>query len=560
MLIGERGRAGVLVPTGIATDSSTSAFFGSLIERKKLSTLIDFENRKGIFPGVHRSYKFSVLALGPADVAAFAFFLLSPADLEDERRRFTLTPEQIARINPNTKTAPIFRTRADADLTAKIYDRVPVLVEERPEKDGGDVNPWGIVFQAMFHMSGDSGLFRAADRLAAAGWQRDGTDWLRDGGDARYVPLYEAKMIHHYDHRWATYGNGAVGAGDEEGARDVTVAEKADPGFEPTPRYWVPQAEVRLRTSRVSPALKGASRAEDPVKALKALADHVAAACPAVHCRPAREADLFEILGRNQPWLDALGGTPEFWLRKPATGKGWPELQRRTPLDAEDLLALADAEPEALAQAACLIERKQPRWLMGWRDICRSTDERTVIATVFPKLGVNHKLPICFSDASPRMTAALVASWISLPFDYCARQKLGATSLTYFYLKQLPCLPPSAVAKKGLDFVVPRVLELTYTSHSMRPWAEDLGHTGPPFGWDEERRARLRAELDGFFARKYGLSRDELSYVLDPADVHGPDYPSETFRGLRDKEIARHGEYRTRRLVLDAYDRLEGVT
>ena len=93
----------------------------------------------------------------------------------------------------------------------------------------------------------------------------------------------------------------------------------------------------------------------------------------------------------------------------------------------------------------------------------------------------------------------------------------------------------------------------------MRPWAVDLGHDGPPFSWDTDRRMQLRAELDGFFARKYGLTRDQLRYVLDPADVHGPDYPSETFRGLRDKEIARLGEYRTQRLVLEAYDQLEGV-
>jgi hypothetical protein len=90
----------------------------------------------------------------------------------------------------------------------------------------------------------------------------------------------------------------------------------------------------------------------------------------------------------------------------------------------------------------------------------------------------------------------------------------------------------------------------------MRPWAEDLGHSGPPFAWNETRRAELRAELDAIFARKYGLTRDELRYVLDPADVRGSDYPSETFRGLKGKEEARFGEYRTRRLVLDAWDRL----
>jgi hypothetical protein len=103
------------------------------------------------------------------------------------------------------------------------------------------------------------------------------------------------------------------------------------------------------------------------------------------------------------------------------------------------------------------------------------------------------------------------------------------------------------------------VLELTYTSHATRPWAEDLGHDGPPFAWDEGRRAQLRAELDAFFALKYGLTRDELVYVLDPAKAKGPDYPSETFRVLQKNEIARFGEYCTERLVLAAFDRLTGT-
>jgi hypothetical protein len=99
------------------------------------------------------------------------------------------------------------------------------------------------------------------------------------------------------------------------------------------------------------------------------------------------------------------------------------------------------------------------------------------------------------------------------------------------------------------------VLELTYTSHALASFARDLGYDGPPFGWDEDRRALLRAELDAFYARAYGLTRDELRYILDPADVRGANYPSETFRGLKNNEMARYGEYRTRRLVLDAWDR-----
>ncbi len=128
--------------------------------------------------------------------------------------------------------------------------------------------------------------------------------------------------------------------------------------------------------------------------------------------------------------------------------------------------------------------------------------------------------------------------------------------MTFFIVKQLPILPPSAYSEADLGFIVPRVLELTYTSHSMAPFARDLGFEGPPFVWDEDRRAQLRAELDAWYALAYGLNRDELRYVLDPKDVMGADYPSETFRVLQKNEIAQFGEYRTQRLVLAAYDAL----
>jgi hypothetical protein len=103
---------------------------------------------------------------------------------------------------------------------------------------------------------------------------------------------------------------------------------------------------------------------------------------------------------------------------------------------------------------------------------------------------------------------------------------------------------------------VPRVVELTYTAWDVQPFARDCGYDGPPFGWDDERRALLRAELDAWYAALYGLTRDELRYVLDPADLYGPSLPSETFRVLKQNETKRYGEYRTQRLVLEAWDRL----
>jgi hypothetical protein len=145
----------------------------------------------------------------------------------------------------------------------------------------------------------------------------------------------------------------------------------------------------------------------------------------------------------------------------------------------------------------------------------------------------------------------------SLPLDFTARFKVGGNHMNFFIAEQLPILPPSAFKELDIDFVARRVLELTCTSLSMKPFADDLGYTGPPFPWDEDRRALLRAELDAKIAKLYGLTRDELRYILDPADIYGATYPSETFRVLQKNEVAEYGEYRTARLVVDAWDRME---
>jgi hypothetical protein len=117
----------------------------------------------------------------------------------------------------------------------------------------------------------------------------------------------------------------------------------------------------------------------------------------------------------------------------------------------------------------------------------------------------------------------------ALALDFVARQKVGGTHIRKCVIEQFPVIPLDRLGVNGLSFIIPRVLELTYTGHSMAPFARDLGYDGAPFAWDEDRRAQLRAELDAWYARAYGLTRDELRYILDPADVKGPDYPSETF-------------------------------
>ena len=575
-LVGKDGRAGFIVPTGIATDDSTKAYFADIAQSGRLVSLFDFENRDAIFPGVHRSYKFCLLTLGASDEARFSFFLTAPSQLADEQRGFSLSPEDFRRINPNTRTCPVFRSRMDAELTHKIYSRVPVLIREAG-KDEPEENPWGIRLMRMLDMSNDSHLFA--------------TD---DADD--HLPLYEAKMVHQFDHRWATYQPGEDG---KESAGDVSLVDKQDPAFAVRLRYWVEAREVYLRIARLPKALLKALADRDEEIVPLALAhllfgqwlrgqgmdtagEALAQLFPAwqefakQHPFAAEIAPTGLGLCGNSPagmLFPGPGSLPAEPLAKLAMGErvktAWYTAK---PLAVQDLLDSAAVYPNcidtapfltdaaaACAYAAVLLEKTSPRWLMGWRDICRATDERTVIASVLPRAGVGNNLPLMLFDLpiSSQYHAALIGNLTALALDFVARQKVGGTHLNYFIYKQIPVLPPDAYTEADFTFIVPRVLELTYTSHDLAPWAEDLGYTGPPFAFDPERRALLRAELDACYARLYGLTRDELRYILDPADIMGPDYPSETFRVLKKNEEREFNEYRTQRLVLAAWDMLE---
>lgn len=599
---GVSGRAGIIIPTGIATDATTSAFFGWLADQKRLVQFLDFQTGMGFFNEIgHARFKFALMTVGASGIAEqagvrLAFFLRQMSDLDQSERFFELSAAEIARLNPNTKTLATFRSQADAKLTAKIYGNAPVLIDESKGEAG---NPWGIRFSTMFHMSNDSGCFRNAEQLTAAGAMRKGTEWIapdtavsHDVPPGRYLPLYEAKMVHHFDHRWATYDDGSTGDDD---ARAFTLDEKADPACDIRPRYWVPAREVFLRIADLPEGLLAGLRKNDPARIVLGvihlafgrwlwrvkqtgdghgifpewrnftevhpLARSIAPtslglagenpACP----RPSGPDDIPAV------GIDHISDSPRNKSAWYAVDSGALSvlltLGERFDTLLADIPDLA-TEAAALEVAEQLLERTSPRWLMGWRDICRSTDERTTICGAIPRAGVGDKFLLCSAEGSPRKRAALLAAMSSVSFDYVARQKVGGTSFKFFTMRQIACPPPSAFTEADLDFIVPHVLELTYTSHSMKPFAEDLGYDGPPFPWDETRRSVLRAELDARVARRYGLERRDLHFILDPAEVMGADYPTETFRVLKENEKKRFsGVYRTRQLVLEAWDRDE---
>ncbi|MBD2471550.1 Eco57I restriction-modification methylase domain-containing protein [Nostoc sp. FACHB-145] len=198
-------------------------------------------------------------------------------------------------------------------------------------------------------------------------------------------------------------------------------------------------------------------------------------------------------------------------------------------------------------------------WLIGFRrTISAVADSRSVTFTILPLVGVGDSMPVIFPEHEPEKICALLANFNCIVLDYIAKQKASGGNLSFYVLYQLPVITPESYTKQDIKFISTHVLELVYTAWDMQPFAKDMGYDGEPFIWNPNRRALLRAELDAYYAKLYGLTRDELRYILDPADVYGEDFPSETFRVLKNNEIKQFGEYRTQRLVLEAWDRMFG--
>jgi hypothetical protein len=128
--------------------------------------------------------------------------------------------------------------------------------------------------------------------------------------------------------------------------------------------------------------------------------------------------------------------------------------------------------------------------------------------------------------------------------------------MNYFVVKQLPAVLPNMITSAFQINICNAVLELTYTAYDMKPFAEDVWkelHPDPtlrpplpePFCWDEERRFKIRCELDALYFHLYGINRDDADYIL------------ETFPSVKRKDIARYGEYRTKNLILEIYDAMQ---
>ena len=249
-LIKPDGLIGLLTPSGIYGDKTAAEFFKQISTRGNVYGLYDFENRKIFFKDVHASFKFCALIFGGSDrvlgETKCAFFLHDTEEINDPDRCFSLAPNDFARVNPNTGTAPVFRTRRDAEITRRIYKHHPVLVD-RSGKD--EVRAWPVKYVRMIDMTNDSDLFRTAEELRNGGFYPvQGNRWQR--GQELYLPLYQGRMINQFDHRANSVTVNPDNPHNPYLSESVTEEQHQDPDFMPISQYWVPNHRVEQTIAR----------------------------------------------------------------------------------------------------------------------------------------------------------------------------------------------------------------------------------------------------------------------------------------------------------------------
>jgi hypothetical protein len=439
-LLAPSGSMGAVLKTGIALDDTTSAFIADVTSGQSLVSLFDFDNRGSIFPAVHRDENFCLITIRGRSVAVeraeFMFGARSVSDLQDNDRRFALTPTDLLLINPNSRTVPVFRRERDATIASSIYRHNPVLEIGRE----GPASGWRARLRRMFDMTNDADLFRTREQLLGARGELNGNIIVSDGEE--WLPVFEGKMVAAYDHRSANIRINPDNRSRQQVADPIPEDVHSDPAMTAQPYLWCPAAEVEART----------------------------------------------------------GG--------------------------------------AMLWAACS------------KRVTAASNSRTMVACIIPRAAISYTLYWTNCEADAAEAACLVALFNSFAFDYLVRQKTTQPSLPLGVISETAVIPRQVIdqpcpwdrERSVGDWIIDRVLELTYTSYDLKPFAQELGCHGAPFRWDSNRRALLGAELDAAFFLLYARSAEEVAYILD------------SFTIIQRRDVAKHGEYRLKRKILEACD------
>ena len=463
-LVTPNGVVGLLTPSGIASDKTAAPFFRSIATGGRLRALYDFENRRPryglppFFPDVDSRFKFCAFVAGrssSANPARCAFFLQDFAELQTPDYRFSLTAEDFAAVNPNTGTAPVFRTRRDAELTTAIYRRLPVLVDW---SSGNEVKTWPVKYSTMFHMTNDSGRFRTRQELEEqeGAWPIGGNRFESAGG--LWLPLYEGKMVQAYDHRAAGIVVNPGNLHRPAQPEPATPEQHSDPNWLPQPHYWV--AEVECGWPSSCDWILGFKEITAPTNArtfIAALLPTVGFGNKVPILRPDLEAG---------PVANRAGG---FAGTREGAGAASPA---------------TDSPPdEGPRVTSGSIPQCRREWLLAANLNATILDfvARQKVHGQTLNLFIVEQLPVVPPERYETVrfgpeTAAEIVRRAVLELTYTAHD------------------------------MVPFARDLGYV--------DETGAVKPPLQWDEERRLRLRAKLDAVYFHLYGVTdRGDIRYV-----------------------------------------------
>jgi hypothetical protein len=235
-LVQPQGIVALLTPSGIAADKGAMTFFAPVATSGRLALLFDFENKGVFFPDVHDNFKFVALVFGGPQRhfahARCAYYLRAMVELDQDERVLELNAADFALVNPNTGAAPVFRGRAAAEITMRLYRQHPVLVQH------GKPGTWPVKYQTALHMTNDSARFRTRVELQRDGWQVAAWNRWRKATLEAY-PLLVGKTIWHYDHRANHASVNAANMQVASSSKPVSVVEHMNPDFVPEPQFWV---------------------------------------------------------------------------------------------------------------------------------------------------------------------------------------------------------------------------------------------------------------------------------------------------------------------------------
>jgi hypothetical protein len=438
-LINSNGFSGIIIKSGMLQSPTWSLFTQYLIEQKKIISAYDFRNWRGWFPAIGYHERFTLLTLNnKSEAMEFGFYLDDTVEIKYSEKVFLVTAEECLKINPLSKNIATFSSKKDKDILVEIYKKFDII---------GLIADWKIRYTTGLHMSSEAKELNTLEELEALEFKLSGNHFCNN--DQTYYPLLEGKLLHQYDHRFATFEGIAKEKrfGIKAATNLPTDIEKSENNFEIIPRYWV-SSEYKNKDN-----------------------------------------------------------------------------QNR---------------------------RLQTDWSLTFRDTTNVISNfRTFVACIAGETAFNYKAPNIVIDESDTLirakkTAILLAIINSIPFDYITRVKFYGANLIKNILEQLPIPEYNSISKLE-DEIITRVLKLSYTSISVKSFADDLNFVGEPFVFNSKERHKLKCELDAIIAHIYDIEKTDLDYML------------ETFPILKNREMQNYSKYYTKETILQLYDEFSWV-